>query len=469
MSPLPLDLTAPLAMRREDVVVLAATLGLAALALLVLLGVSVPKLALWVILAGGAALAFIRPEIGLFALILNALIGLTHLANLPRIGPLSVPIAFEAVLVAAILFRAVFLRQRLFIASPQHLLILALAAWMIVSLLAAGGVEPRNLEAIRNLFLVRMLIFFLLTNILMTGDALKRFVVVVMAANAGLVAVSFLVRSGYFGIGMLSVSDKMLRTRGLIHNPNTLAFDLITMLIFCAAAFYYVRGPIFKTVLAVLAACDVLTILTTLSRSGFVSLCVVLLYVFLRQIRSLKAGLALAALAVLVVVLMPAELTSRFSQIEEIQDIDRVKFFQVAANAALQNPVFGVGFGNYFPNFHRFNNTDLQKSYHTYNLYMNLWAEMGLPALILYVAAVVILWRRLWAMRVHLKSHGMRGSFLYVFGVAVEIFFVNLAVFGLSGDVQFEYSVFIVMGFGILLYREHMRRLEGAGRMPASV
>lgn len=454
------------AVRREDALVLAGTLGTALLGLLVLLGVGLPKLILEALLLAGAAIAAWQPEIGLYALIVNALIGLTHMASLPRLGPLSVPVAFEAVLLLSLAARAVFFRRKLFLAAPQHILALALAAWMILSLLYNGRARAENLSDVRNLFLVRIFVFFLLTNILLTKEALKRMMVILMACNAGLLATSFLAREGVFGAERLTFSDKLLRTSGIVHNPNTLAFDLTTMLIFAIAAFLYVRSPLLKLVLAALAAGDILAILTTLSRSGFVSLCVVLLFILWKMRRDWR-GVALAgALAIAVLLLFPSGLEFRFSRVEEIQDVNRLTFAKVALNMAVQNPVFGVGFGSYLEEFDRYNNTDLDWPCSPHNMYLSLAAEVGFPALILYLMIFGILWRRLLSMERDLRSAGAQGSFLYQFGWAVQAALVNLAVFGLSGDVAFEYSVFTVLGFGMLLYREHGRppgeRFEGA-------
>jgi len=453
----------PAGSRREDTIVLAATAALAILGLLILLGAGLPKILFAFALIAGAVLAFFRPEVGLYALLLNALVGLTHVAALPRIGPLSVPIAFELVLVLSIGYRAIFLRHRLFLASPQHLLFGLLTLWMFLSLLANGGVGPQNVEAIRSLYLVRVLIFFLLTNVVTTGAATKRLVVVLTASNAGLLVTSLLVRAGYFGAERLTFSEKILRTSGIVHNPNTLAFDLITLVILCAAAFLYVRHPLLKVLLALIAGFDLLAILTTLSRSGFVALCVVTVYLLWKLKRNWKAIAFVAALGILAVLLLPGGLQFRFDLVKGIKDIDRVEFARVALNTALSNPFFGVGWGNYIDAFPAYNNTSLPEPAPAHNMYLDLAAQIGFPALALYLLAFFLTWRRLAAMEADLKRLGGQRSFLYQFGWAVQACFVNLAVFGLSGDVEFEYSVFAVLGLGMLLYREHRLRISGGG------
>jgi O-antigen ligase len=453
----------PLSVRREDLYVLAGTLGLALLGLLLLTGVSIPRVVFGAILLAGAAVSFFRPEIGLHALVVNAIVGLAHLTSLPRIGPLSVPIAFEAVLTLAILFQALFRGRRLFLAAPQHLLLFALAGWMIVSVLANGRVGPDNVEYIRNGFFVKALLFLLMTNVLAGTDALKRLAAVLALANAGLLLVSLLVRQGYFGAEALSFSELMLRTSGLVHNPNTLAFDLITLMVLALAALLYVRHPLLKAALAVLAGLDLVAILSTLSRAGFVSLCAVLLFLLWKMKRNVKVLLLVAALGGVVVWLMPGGLAFRFGRVEEVADIDRVLFAKVGLNAFLANPVFGVGWGNYLADFHLYNDTTLKQPHRTHNMYLDLASQMGLPALVLYLAVLAVTWRRLEKMQRDLRARGWQGSFLHQFGWAVQACLVNLAVFGLSGDVEFWYSVFIVLGLGMLLYREHQRR-AGADR-----
>ncbi|HXI04672.1 MAG TPA: O-antigen ligase family protein [Candidatus Saccharimonadales bacterium] len=442
--------------RREDAVVLAATLGLGVAGALVLLGVGIPSLVSVILLAASAVLAFLLPEAGLYALLLNALIGLAGMAHLPRFGPLSMPVAFEAALAAAVLFRAARGRQKLFTAAPQHLLCLALGLWLIVSLLHSGRISVQDLTDVGHLFLVRVLVFLLLTNLVLTRPALRRLVAVLILGNAGLLLTSLLVRLGLFGMERIAVSENVLvRTSAIVQNPNNLAFDLTTMLILATAAALHVKGWRLRGLLLLLAGLDVFAILTTLSRSGLVSLLAVLLFM-IWKLRRDPAGLALgAALVFLVLVLVPAGLEMRFSRVASIRDVSRIAYARVGLEMALHNPVFGVGFGNYIAEFEKYNVVDLDEPSPSHNMYVNIASQMGFPALLIYAAIIGITWRRLAVMERELRAAGRPGAFVGSFGWAVQAAFVNLAVFGLSGDVQFEYSVFTMLGFGMLLYREH--------------
>jgi len=410
--------------------------------------------------AGGATVLF--PEVGLFALLLNALIGLSHIGELPRIGPLSIPIAFEGVLALAFAVQVALGKRRTFLAAPQHLLLYALSAWIVISMLVSGRVEEENLEALRNLYLVRFLIFLLVTNILVTKASMQRLLAVVAISNVGLLAVSVATSIGLFGQERIYVSERMLRTSALVHNPNNLAFELTTMLIIAVCSFFVVRSKLLKGLCLALAGANLLGILSTLSRSGFISLTVVLLFMSVKLTRNTRV-IALVLLGCLAVGLLSgSDLVKRFKRIDEIRDVDRWDMAVVGFNAASDNPVFGLGLGNFIHNFAKYNTMDVPHPLPTHNMYLDLATSAGYPALIFYVAVIAVTWWNLLKMEGGLKRGRSTSPFHYWYNLAVQCFLVNLCVFGLSGDVEFEYSVFVMLAFGILLHHDYLRRAASA-------
>src|SRR5512138_2275621 len=97
-----------LSVSRDRPHVLIAGLALFLLLTTVGLRVPVPMVALGTVVLAAALLTLMRPEIGLHVLILNALIGLTHVMDPPRIGPVSAPVVIEAVVMVAMLFQMAF-------------------------------------------------------------------------------------------------------------------------------------------------------------------------------------------------------------------------------------------------------------------------------------------------------------------------------------------------------------------------
>lgn len=459
MSPAP---ARSLAIGRESANPLIAGLAVFLLLTTVLLGLPVPTLFIAMLVAGIAILAVIRPEIGLHVLALNALVGLTRLVELPRVGPFSAVILVEGLLIGAILFQMAILRRRLHIGTPQHLLLGTLAVWIFISVLMGVVVGPENFQAYRNLFLVRLVMFGLVTILVASIEGMRRILVTFMISNVGLLAAAAAVRAGYFGEEKITFSDEFARSGAILQNPNELAFSLTTMLVLTLVALLVTRSRLLKVFLLGLAGADLIAIMMTLSRSGFVSMCVVLAFVFFKLTRSARALGIMALILLCVWLTMPEELFTRFTNIEEIQDVDRLRLARVGIAMTADNPVLGVGLGNYVSSFNSYNVSYVKKATAAHNMYLDLSAQMGTPALILYLITFGITWRGLRRMERDLDSRGETWSFEYLMGLAVQASFVNLAVFGLSGDVEFDYGALILLGLGLVLLREHAAR-RGSG------
>ncbi len=442
--------------------ILIAALALILFAATVVAGVSLPMLFVGTLVLAAALAAVIRPEIGLHVLVLNALMGLVRLVEMPRLGPLSVPVLLEALLVAAVLFQMALLGRRPRLGTPAHGLMALLGAWIFLSVLTGVTVGPENFDAFRNLFLVRFVVFLLVTVLVTTIAGVRRMLVTFVIGNAGLVVLATAARLGWFGQEKITVSQSFERTGALLQNPNELAFNLTTMLVITLTSFLLARRMVWKALLLGLAAADLAVILSTLSRSGFISLCAVLLFLFFKVTRNLRVLLLLLALVACGWLLMPDELFARFSQVDEIRDVDRLHLARVGLAMALDHPLTGVGLDNYVPLFWRYNVANLKAATAAHNMYVDLAAQMGFPALVLYLAAFGLTWRGLRRQEADLKAARRTRSFEYLVGLAVQASFVNLAVFGLSGDVQFDYAALILLGLALPLLREHAKERGAA-------
>ncbi|HKY34156.1 MAG TPA: O-antigen ligase family protein [Candidatus Polarisedimenticolia bacterium] len=441
-------------------------LGIALFLLLatVVLGVSVPTVFTGLAILAAALATLIKPEIGVHVLVVNALVGLTHVMEMPRIGPLSAPIVIEAFLMAALAFQAAFLRKRVPFGTLQHLLMGLLAAWILISLFAGAFVGPDNFQEYRNLFLVRLVIFLLVSGVMTTLAHVRRLIATFMISNVGLLAVAGAVRLGYFGQEKVITSQELERTGALVQNPNELAFHLTTMMVLCVFTLLGSRSMTVKLAMLALAAADLFGIMSTLSRSGFISMCVVVAFLLVKLTRNVRALGVMALLLAAGWLMVPEALFTRFARIDEVKDVDRVKISQVGAAMALDNPVTGVGLGNYVKVFWDYNVSNMKRAAPSHNMYLDLAAQMGLPALGLYLAILVVTWRGVRKVERDLAAQGRTRSFAYLFALAMQAFLVNLAVFGLSGDVEFDYSAFVLLGMTLTLLRAHRegRTLEGA-------
>ncbi len=422
-------------------------------------------LGLAILLAG--LVAIIRPEIGLHVLVVNAMVGLTHVVEMPRVGPFSPPVLIEALLVAAILFQSAFLGRRIPLGSRQHLLLGSLAVWILVSLLSGVSVGPENFAEYRNLFLVRLVMFALVTVIMTTSRHLERLVSTLLIANVGLLVTAALVRSGAFGEERITISQNFERTGALVQNPNELAFTLTTMLVLAIMTYLRARSLLVRTLVLALAAADLFFIMATLSRSGFISLCVVLAFLVFKLTSNLRAVTVILLLVLCGTLMVPDALFERFGKIDQVRDVDRFQIMRVGLAMTLDHPLLGVGLGNYVPVFSSYNVSNMRREAPAHNMYLDLAAQMGIPALLLYLTVLAITWRALWKMESRLRTEGRTRTFPYLMNLAVQAFFVNLMVFGLSGDVEFDYGAFIMLGAAVTLLAQEERttaRLGASGR-----
>jgi O-antigen ligase len=122
--------------------------------------------------------------------------------------------------------------------------------------------------------------------------------------------------------------------------------------------------------------------------------------------RLLMAMLVLASVPLLALAfmnLLPAEVTSRLATIldyfrfidvrqevltpENFAVLERVAHWQAALDMIASNPLFGVGAGNYPAVYEQFAiGPWVEALGHAHNLYLNVAAEMGIPALFVYLS-----------------------------------------------------------------------------------
>lgn len=187
------------------------------------------------------------------------------------------------------------------------------------------------------------------------------------------------------------VADRLAgATGGIFENSNDLAINLAVNLPFCFAFFIRARGGLRKMAWLAAVMAMLLAILLTYSRSGFLALLLggmVLLWEFGVKGRRFY----LLALAAFLVIMMFAFAPHNYSiRLESIflghipGAIDRgskearTELLETSVHLMMQHPLFGIGPGN-FPTF----SGGGWKVAH--NTYAQMGAEVGIPALILFL------------------------------------------------------------------------------------
>ncbi len=222
--------------------------------------------------------------------------------------------------------------------------------------------------------------------------------------------------------------EGILRYEGYQFEANMFAFHqvfIIPILLFLLAK--YDRPRFARPLITAALAGTVFVLMLSFSRGGFVGLLVILAVVLVVERRNRKVATAAALGAIILMVVAPALYWERIISLydaakhvsEDFAIMVRVRTMKVALILGAENPVFGVGIGNFIHQAGRF--IPFMKVVH--NAFLQIFSELGLPGLTV-VTAIFI--RNLVLVRSMMRSDpgGERarvGRFLMVQQVAVAL------------------------------------------------
>jgi O-antigen ligase len=200
-----------------------------------------------------------------------------------------------------------------------------------------------------------------------------------------------------------------------VSDPNDYSAQLILLLPFLLFVFLSKwRTPMIRASAAIVAVYGLFLILSTGSRGGLAAVVVALLFLVskLRLGQKIMVGLIVLVLSLGSMAMLPQRILFRFSTIfgsPDTQNMDqdtlaaigskeeRVYLLQQSILATLSHPLFGVGPGE-FQNYegNRARELHQQGAWHqTHNSFTQVSSEIGIPALICYLAAIIATYRML--------------------------------------------------------------------------
>lgn len=145
--------------------------------------------------------------------------------------------------------------------------------------------------------------------------------------------------------------------------------------------------------IAVVLTC--VTVVCTLSRGGFLTMCVVVLLIFNKVKRSIVPWLVAGAAAIVVPLALPQDARERLATLqdptEESSAAGRLHAWAVGMRMVKENPVLGVGFEGFLSSFRRYDpirvraRRTVRSIRVAHNTYIQVWAELGTPALLCFV------------------------------------------------------------------------------------
>jgi probable O-glycosylation ligase (exosortase A-associated) len=229
------------------------------------------------------------------------------------------------------------------------------------------------------------------------------------------------------------------------------------------------KRPLMRKVFFAMVPLTILTIIATHSRGAFLSIGVTNMVLVWRS-RNRVAGFTIAALAFVAAALVAPK--SYYDRIATLSTYEtegsargRLDAWGVAFHMIEANPVLGVGFDKFQRNYKRYDPKALTEEEGgpgtrvAHNSYLQIWAECGTPAFLLYLALIALSYLDLWrlrreAQRLYHSSWILNYATMFeasLTAFVVGSFFLNRAHFDL-----FYHFVAIIAVFGVLA-RQEMR------------
>lgn len=215
----------------------------------------------------------------------------------------------------------------------------------------------------------------------------------------------FGIKGGVFGILTGGGSQIIRGPGGMMEDNNDFALALtmnIPLLWYLGMAER--DRPLIGKATKVAILLTVVTIVMTHSRGAFLALTATALWIAWRSGKIVRAFAVLAFLGILFPFVAPADVLERLSSIGDMQESSaaaRIRSWGTAFNMIEDNPVWGVGMRNFQPRYREYSDYPIGEgqTYVAHNSYLQIWAEGGTLAFIVYLAllaSVFIACRRLY-------------------------------------------------------------------------
>ena len=197
--------------------------------------------------------------------------------------------------------------------------------------------------------------------------------------------------------------------------------------------------------------------LTTYSRGGFLSACVVGTFALIRSPRKFPTIIGIGVIVAIVATVMPQRFWDRMNTINAADDQrgdsveGRLHFWNVARAMADAKPLTGVGFDGFTQSYEAYNTWgEFAGERATHSVWFGVLADMGYPGLMLFVLLLVASLRSCWRVSVKCKGDPQRRD-LWLYANALMTSLVTFAVGGTFLSSQYNEMVWHFIGLSTTL------------------
>jgi O-antigen ligase len=238
---------------------------------------------------------------------------------------------------------------------------------------------------------------------------------------------------------------------GLFDNPNDMALHLVTIIPLALGLLFVTRGLSKKLFYGLCALLMIVATVVTFSRGGFLALvCAlfVLAWKIGRRNRFAVVIIFLMAASVFFLVL-PSEFVGRLmsvfgGNVDGGSAVARQNLLLKSILVTLRHPLLGVGMAN-------FHNVSIHEQV-SHNAYTQISAEMGIPAMIIYV---LFIWSALKRMRqIEHETYDLRASArVYYLAIGLQASLIAYMVSSFFASVAYLWYIYFLVGYAVCLHR----------------
>ncbi|HUY14159.1 MAG TPA: O-antigen ligase family protein [Terriglobia bacterium] len=290
-----------------------------------------------------------------------------------------------------------------------------------------------------------VLIMAVMSMCVVTLDRLRR-LIYLQTVSAGLIAAISIVKGHQMGGRLEGVLN------GIYSNPNDLALAMALTFPFCFAFMIRAKNPVRKVFWVLIMLVMVYCVLMTASRGGLIGLLIgagVCIWGFgVKQRRVLLVFFVFVATIIMLPLAGKLALQRLGGTFDPNQNVAesydsaqaRKELLQKSLTVSVQHPLFGVGPGDF----------QIISGWHeTHDVYTELSAEAGIPALIIFLMIFYRAFRNVWDARQSIADR----SELATFATAVKSALAVFAVSSLFYPVAYHFFVYFLFAFATALYR----------------
>ena len=390
---------------------------------------------------GGAITAAVSPYLGLLMLLfLN--FGRPQ-DDRPNVEPLHIPMTITIAVLVGVLFR-LGRSMPAFLAAVKKLRIILL---FYVLMLASAALHWTELSANRVSDFTTLMCLCVLTLMLVTTEKQLRGYINMMLFSGFYVIVRVLRNPSKIveHIAGEAYERAAIAKGGTVFgNSNYLALFMVLIIFLSVTMMSFYRKLWQRALLLSLLGGAGYVFFQANSRGASLALAVGTLVLWLLSKKKLKAAVALVVLLSIAAIVAPDSYWSRLSTVGNYQEdasaTDRLQLWNIALGLIPEHPIFGIGPDNfplYAPNT-------------PHNAYLQVGCEMGLPALMVYVAILLTgLYAAARARKLTSPRKSERSSFLYSASLGVFCCVLAVAVQGFTTGLAHREVVYVFVTMAI--------------------